>query len=82
MQQYRLYVEQYRLIQDLCGGTGVVGAMDVVGVTDVVDITDIVPVTDVTNVVLVKQKEILQHKVTYGVQCHLEKSQSLHNRYR
>ena len=32
----RLYVEQYRLIQTLCGGTGV---------TDVTDITDIMDVT-------------------------------------
>ena len=35
----RLYVEQYRLIQTLCGRTGV---------TDVTDVTDITDVTDVT----------------------------------
>ncbi len=33
----RLYVEQYRMIQELCGGTGVVGITDDVGVTDVTD---------------------------------------------
>ncbi len=37
----RLYVEQYRLIQMLCGGRGV---------TDVTDITDITGVTDIMDV--------------------------------
>ena len=37
----RLCVEQYRLIQELCGGMGVVGVTDDVGVTDVTHVTDI-----------------------------------------
>ncbi len=34
----RLYVEQYRLIQELYGGTGVAGVMDFVGVRDDVEV--------------------------------------------
>ncbi len=41
----RLHVEQYRLIQKLCRGTGVVGATGDVGVMDDAEVTDIVGVT-------------------------------------
>ncbi len=37
----RLYVEQYRLIQTLCGGTGVTDGTDIMDVTDTTDVTDI-----------------------------------------
>ncbi len=62
----RLYVKQYRLIQELCGGTGVVvvkdnvgltddaGVMDVVGVTDIVGVTDHMGVRDVVGVKVVE----------------------------
>ena len=33
----RLYVKQYRLIQELCRGTGVVGVTDNVAITNVMD---------------------------------------------
>ncbi len=36
----RLYVGQYRLIQELCGGTGVVGVTDDVRVTNNVEVMD------------------------------------------
>ena len=38
----RLYVEQYCLIQTLCGGMDVTDNM---GVTDITDVTDIVDIT-------------------------------------
>ncbi len=40
-----LYVEQYHLIQMLCGGTGVVGVTDDVEVTDVADISGVAGIT-------------------------------------
>ena len=58
----RLYVEQYHLIQTLCGctgvtdvrditdGTGIAGVMDLADVTDVTDITDISGVKDVMDI--------------------------------
>ncbi len=41
----RLYVEQYRLIQMLCGGMGVTDITDVMDII-IMDITDIMDVTD------------------------------------
>ena len=41
----RLYVKQYRLIQTLCGGTGVT---DVADVMDITDVTGVMDVTDIT----------------------------------
>ncbi len=51
----RLYVEQYRLIQMQCGGTGVVG------VTDDVVVTDVTHITDITDMHLVVQFTCLLH---------------------
>ena len=55
-----LYVEQYRLIQTLCGGMGVTDVIDITDVTDmlrtirdvagVTDITDVAGVADVTDI--------------------------------
>ncbi len=47
----RLYVEQYRLIQTLCGGTGVTDVTDIMDVMDIMDITDIMDVTDIVDIV-------------------------------
>ena len=47
----RLYVEQYRLIQTLCRGTGVTDVTDITDIMDVTDITDITDVTDVMDIV-------------------------------
>ncbi len=50
--QYRVYVEQYRLIQTLCGGTGV---------------TDITDVTDITSQKLQFSHLPNQHRTTWAV---------------
>ena len=50
----RLYVKQYRLIQELCGGTQAVEVKVVAGVTDITDIMDVTDITDVMEVVEVK----------------------------
>ncbi len=43
LSRHRLYVEQYRLIQTLCGGTDVTDITDIMDVTDmdIMDVTDI-----------------------------------------
>ncbi len=46
----RLYVEQYRLIQTLCEGTGVTDIIDIRDIMDITDITDVAGVTDVTDI--------------------------------
>ncbi len=46
----RLYVEQFRLIQTLCGGTGVTDVTDVTDIMNVTDITDVADVTDIRNI--------------------------------
>ncbi len=46
----RLYVEQYRLIQTLCGGTGVTNVTDITDITDIMDVTDVAVITDVTDI--------------------------------
>ncbi len=47
---FRLYVEQYRLIQMLCGGMGVTDITDITDIMDVTDITNVAGVTDITDV--------------------------------
>ncbi len=46
----RLYVEQYRLIQTICGGAGVTDVTDITDITDIADITDITDVMDIMDV--------------------------------
>ncbi len=46
----RLYVEQYRLIQTLCGGTVVTDVTDFTDIMDVMDITDVMDVTDIRDI--------------------------------
>ena len=50
----RLYVEQYRLIQMLLQGTGVMDVTDstdiIMNVTDIADIADVADVMDVTDI--------------------------------
>ncbi len=47
----RLYVEQYRLIQTLCGCTGVVGVTDDVEIMDDVVVADVTHVTDIADII-------------------------------
>ncbi len=48
--KYRLYFEQYRLIQTLCGGMGVMGVTDDMEVTDDVVVMDVTHVTDIADI--------------------------------
>ncbi len=46
----RLYVKQYRLIQTLCGGTGIMDVSDVMDVTDITDVMDVADIKDVRDI--------------------------------
>ena len=67
---YRLYVEQYRLIQELCVGTGVVEVKVIAGVTDNADVMDVTDITGVTDIHAVRELRLATF-LFFRVYCNL-----------